>query len=323
MTCVHVGFVFATMSMLCVRQTQILILVKVRRLIYGAYTLVAHRCFPWRFAVLGDNRASDVERRSIISRFTERPSCCHRPGFARKLRDRFAFTRDLATFLDSKLFTIVIFQFARLVRLSIAIVERRHAWNRNHATLSTGFHNFTALYVNQEARRCLAARRRLMQLMEKARAPRILDSQAPALRGRKARRRGFPIRRFVRPTLSDSTLMKAQSAYQMFKRDEIRNARACGERIDVFNKITLMAMRTKWKEHPADLKMRYQRDSDLSRTISQRNRIRDTRARLREADHPTTISQPSSSAAPLAIADTSTTLVPTAAIGGHSLILEI
>ena len=51
-----------------------------------------------------------------------------------------------------------LFFLAYLVRMNIAAIERRHAWNRCRSTPETRWHYFVASYTNREARLLLTAR---------------------------------------------------------------------------------------------------------------------------------------------------------------------
>jgi len=115
---------------------------------------------PLRILGVGDLRAPHVARASLVDDFSAAPACCHRPGFARRLRQQNPTVEDML----SDEWAQAAQAAARQVRMGIACIEWRHAWNRQHASAGTSWHQFGASYTTREALYLLKARKQRAKL---------------------------------------------------------------------------------------------------------------------------------------------------------------
>ena len=94
-----------------------------------------------------------AEHEQTSKKFLAKPPCCQPFGAARWFR------QHMVTILDVLKHVVLFYLLAWLVKLSVADIERRHAWNSAHCTLTTRIHNFIAKYVNRELKNVMNARR--------------------------------------------------------------------------------------------------------------------------------------------------------------------
>ena len=110
--------------------------------------------YPWQLLGLGGPRSSRRTRVQITEGFLEKPPCCHRPGWARRLRAR----NPMVDTLDSPAWRQAMAAAARELKMTIPSIEWRHAWNRAHSTPGTSWHTMSASYTKREAVYLLRAR---------------------------------------------------------------------------------------------------------------------------------------------------------------------
>ena len=98
--------------------------------------------------VFADPNADPDMLALAVARWDSLRSCCHPPGLLRALKDRKLTSADLR----SPKWRIILLGLARLLQLSTADVECKHAQN-NHFT-ATSFHGIVASFINAEAKVC-------------------------------------------------------------------------------------------------------------------------------------------------------------------------
>ena len=103
--------------------------------------------WPWRLAQLCDPRVSTGDKEDLALQFMQTPACCLPAGFARRLR--LSTSSHLA--LLQPAFAKAMLAVARLVLMTIAGIENRHARSRRRRTEDTAFANFVSRYINEEA----------------------------------------------------------------------------------------------------------------------------------------------------------------------------
>ena len=94
------------------------------------------------------------------------PECCLPAGFARRLRGALPCPEVLL----GVEWCSALLQTAYAIRLGNAGIELRHAWNRRHATSSTGLPSFVSDYINYEALFLLRARQQIAQQEDERRS---------------------------------------------------------------------------------------------------------------------------------------------------------
>lgn len=103
--------------------------------------------YPWRLLALGDDRLDVHVREGLGRAFTECKACCLPPGFARQLRYKVSRPADLTEPRWQRVFR----DAAHMLRLGIAGIERRHAWNRRHSGPGASQPIFISRFINNEA----------------------------------------------------------------------------------------------------------------------------------------------------------------------------
>lgn len=119
--------------------------------------------WPWRLTSLCDPRASNGEKNSIASQFVAAKACCLPFGFARRVHGRIRGVDDLL----SEGFQATMWGLGRVVQMTVAGIEHRHARSRRRRTPDTAWHNFVVRYVNEEAK-TLKVMREIRQRRERS-----------------------------------------------------------------------------------------------------------------------------------------------------------
>ena len=101
-------------------------------LVAAAWTMRRHvhemaKKAPWPFLALGDWRLADEQKKAVAESLARTAPRCLRPGLARKLRGLHEDAASLVTMLMSAAWQTIFLQLARVLRLSIAHIEWRHA----------------------------------------------------------------------------------------------------------------------------------------------------------------------------------------------------
>ena len=121
-------------------------------LIHRRFTLHI-KAFPWRLATLGDPRASADEKNDMWQDFLDTMPCCLPPGMSRTLQARAKASPDPVAWSKDPAWQEACLWWGRLLTLTSADVEFRHARNRSGANKygQTGMEQFAAKYVHHEA----------------------------------------------------------------------------------------------------------------------------------------------------------------------------
>lgn len=186
-----------------------------RRLILSAAS-EAHRRFskitsqfPWLLLGLADNRRDDHQ--DILSKFYSTPPCCKPPGFARDIQLRGVTADELMS--DS--WMQFLYGAASAMAMSIASVEKRHAFHRRVASKDLQWHNFSGISVLEEAKQQYQAWRSVSARSDALGSDDNADALQPAcerLLDRKPQKR------------------RAQTALRLFWAQWLEDERVCGRR---------------------------------------------------------------------------------------------
>ena len=127
--------------------------------------------WPWRLASLVDPRVPDTTKTTVATEFMSAKACCLPFGFARRLQARIGSVGGLL----SPGFKAAMWGLGRVVQMTVAGIENRHARSRRRRTPDTAWHNFVVRYINEEAK-TLQVMREIRQLHERAQVQhKVLD----------------------------------------------------------------------------------------------------------------------------------------------------
>ena len=220
---------------------------------------------PWTLLALGDWRRSEVDRVQIAESFVCSAPCCLRPGLARKLRNLRRRPTELKEMLLSPLWKTIFLQLARVLRLSIAHIEWRHAWNRRHSSACNAWVNFVSAYVNREGQFLLQARRQRQAAQAAASA---LPPPAPLLA------LPAPGPAVAEPADGAELLVKkAQSPKEVFRKHWLNIQRQMGLS-SAWHPGRWPEVHTAWDALSDQDRQYFTEQAELTRTIAKRNRLR-------------------------------------------------
>ena len=174
----------------------------------------ALRGFPWRLFALADPRVPAEEKAAVRHEFLSKRWCCHKPGWARRLRLHVTSEQDL----EDPAFLSMLHHASLLLKLSIAGVERRHAWNRAHSSPSHCFSTFASMYVSRESHFLQRARRAQAQAAQRPIPPALGPPAAQA---------ALPQAQQPQPQQS----LKGEGPLQVYRKEWLAERRAAGEHV--------------------------------------------------------------------------------------------
>jgi hypothetical protein len=186
--------------------------------------------WPWPLASMVDQRISIEQRHHIARRFWHIGDTCPMcldQFFGRRLRQKFSAWQQL---FDSA-WQVLLLEWARNVRISIAGVEFKHARNKRMAWKQMAWQHFSALFVNQEASLALLEHHRFTA----AAAARLAAAQQPRQDG------DLPA-----PPRLPNLETKAKSAYELYRLDSIERDKLAGIRVNTATKEHHARMRSAW-----------------------------------------------------------------------------
>ena len=179
--------------------------------------------------------------------FVGKRPCCHRAGFARNLRQKFDDDDEsLVSFLLSLLWSKICLLLSFLVRLTIAVIERRRSWNRHHTDKCSEWHHFVARYINKEA-----------LVVKKISQPRPKAAAKPKLQPQ-----------------GDDRYLRKQTAVEMYR----RSSGQYGNRNNGQFTSDQTAAKEEFKKLPPEDQLHWEDQSALTAGIAAQNRMKRAKA---------------------------------------------